>query len=104
MTASVTITLFAGGVTFVNQWYQTRNIDWKVPVATVILAAGMEAFSKLDNGAATALSVMVLIGASTTQFNGKSALDTVTNLTKNKATSPPKGTVSKISNQGNPNG
>ena len=92
MTTSVTITLVAGGITFVNEWYQTKNIDWKVPLATAILAVGMQVFAELDNGAAT------------TQFNGKSALDTVLALAGNTKTSAPKGSVSKISNQGNPNG
>jgi hypothetical protein len=104
MTASVTITLVAGGMTFVNEWYQTRNIDWKVPLATSLLAVGMEVFSKLDNGAATALSVLVFLGAATTQFNGKSAVDTVLELLGNTKTTAPKGSVSKISNQGKTNG
>jgi hypothetical protein len=103
MPASVTITLVAGGMTFVNEWYQTKNIDWKVPIATVILAVGMDGFSKLSNGAATALSVIVFLGAATTQFNGKSSVDTITNLLGNTKTTAPKGSVSKISNAGNPN-
>lgn len=104
MTASVTITLVAGGITFVNEWYQTRNIDWKVPLATTLLAVGMEVFSSLDSGAATALSVLVLMGAATTQFNGKSAVSTVLEMLGNTKTTAPKGSVSKIPNQGNPNG
>jgi hypothetical protein len=104
VTASVTITLVAGGMTFVNEWYQTRNIDWKVPIATAILAVGMEVFSKASSGAATSLSVIIFLGAATTQFNGKSAVDTVTDLLSNTKTSAPKGATSKISNQGNSNG
>lgn len=94
-----TVTLVAGGITFVNQWYWTHNLDWKVPVATVILAAGMSGLGKLDTKAANILSLMVLMGASTTKFNGHSAIDTVTTLTASRKTAPPKGTVSKVSNQ-----
>jgi hypothetical protein len=104
MPASVTITVVAGGMTFVNEWYQTKNIDWKVPVATVVLAAAMDGFSKVSNGAATALSVIIFLGAATTQFNGKSTVDTITDLLGNTKTSAPAKSVSKISNQGNPNG
>jgi hypothetical protein len=104
MTASVTITLAAGGMTFVNEWYQTKNIDWKVPLATALLAVGMEVFSNVDNGAATAFSVIIFLGAATTKFNGKSPVDTVSALLSNTKTSAPRGSVSKISNQGNPNG
>lgn len=93
------ITLTAGGITFVNQWYQTRNIDWKVPVATVILAGGVDVLSRLDTKAATILSVLILMGAVTTKFNGKSAIDMISQLTQSKQTAPPKGSVSKVSNQ-----
>jgi len=93
------ITLTAGGITFINQWYWTHNLDWKVPVATIILAAGMDALAHLDERAATILSVLVLMGAATTKFNGHSAIDTITGLTKSKTTAPPKGSVSKVSNQ-----
>jgi hypothetical protein len=104
MPASVTITLVAGGMTFVNEWYQTKNIDWKVPIATSLLAVGMEVFAKASNSAATALSVIIFLGAATTQFNGKSTVDTITDLLGNTKTSAPKGATSKISNKGNPNG
>lgn len=97
--AATMITLTAGGITFVNQWYQTRNVDWKVPVATVILAAAMDGLARLDSKAATILSVLVLMGAATTKFNGKSAVDMITSLTQSKGTAPPKGSVSKVSNQ-----
>lgn len=99
MAAATVITLVAGGITFVNQWYQTRNLDWKVPVATVILAGGIDVLSNLDSKAATILSLLILMGAATTQFNGHSALDTVTSLTGNTSTSPPRGTMSKVPNK-----
>lgn len=96
---SATVTLVAGGITFVNQWYWTRNLDWKVPVATVFLAAGMSGLAKLDTKTANILSIFVLMGAATTKFNGHSAIDTVTVLTQSKKTAPPKGSVSKVPNQ-----
>ena len=79
---AISITLVAGGITFVNQWYQTKVIDWKVPVGTVILAAGIGVIEGIDSKAAIMLSIMVLLGAATTQFNGKSILDVVTALTQ----------------------
>jgi len=93
------LVLTAGGVTFVNQWYQTRNVDWKVPVATVILAAGVDALANLDNRGATILGFMILLGAATTRFNGKSAIDTVTHLTKSQSTAPLTGSQSKVPNR-----
>lgn len=78
----VTITLIAGGITFTNQWYQTKKADWKVPVATVLLSAAVGGIAALDDKAATLLSLLILLGASTTQFNGKSFVDTITVLTR----------------------
>lgn len=89
----------AGGITFTNQWYQTRNIDWKVPVATLILAAGIDVLANIDKTGANILSVMVLLGAATTKYNNHSAVDTVTALVQSKQTAPPKGSVSQIPNK-----
>lgn len=93
------ITLTAGGITFVNQWYQTHNLDWKVPVATVILGAGVDAFSKLDSKGALLLSGLILMGALTTKFGGKTPIDLITGFVNSRGTSPPKGSVSKVSNR-----
>jgi hypothetical protein len=81
---SVVITITAGGITFVNQWYQTKRIDWKVPVATLILAGGIDLLAKLDSKGATILAFLILLGAASTKFNGKSAVDTVTALINSK--------------------
>ena len=97
MPASVTITLVAGGMTFVNAWLQTKQMDWKVPVATVILAAAMSGFDQVDHGAATALAVMILLGSATTEFNGKSPIDVVTALVNSP--SPTAKATSKIPNR-----
>lgn len=75
-TATV-IVLTAGSITFVNEWYQTKKVDWKVPLATLLGAFLMDGLSHLDQGAATGLSVMILIAAAVTRFNGHSAADTI---------------------------
>jgi hypothetical protein len=97
MAAATTITLVAGGMTFINEWYQTKSIDWKVPVATLILAAAMSGFDQVDHGAATAFAVIVFLGAATTEFNGKSPIDVVTSLVNSP--SPAANKTSKISNR-----
>jgi hypothetical protein len=71
------IVLTAGSMTFVNEWYQTNQINWRVPIATMIAAACFEGISKVDDKAATALAVMVLMVAVTTKFGGKSVVGTV---------------------------
>lgn len=86
MAAAAVIVLTAGGITFTNDWYQTRNVNWKVPVATVLLAAGIDALESISPVAATGLAVMVLLGAATTKFNGKSFADTLTSMLNSKTT------------------
>lgn len=76
-TATVLV-LTAGTMTFTNEWYQTKEINWRVPLATVLLAAMMDGLSHVDEKAATGLSVMILIGALLTRFNGKSVADQLT--------------------------
>lgn len=97
--AATVIVLTAGGMTFTNQWYQTRNLDWKVPVATVILAAGVDVFSKLDEKGAVILAALIFVGAATTKFNGRSPVNLVSQLIASRGTAPPKGSVSKIPNR-----
>ena len=79
MTASpaTVIVLISGGTTFAVEWAFGHQIDWKVPLATVLLAAGAEGFSALDRNGATLLSLFVALGAFTTKFNGHSAIDLV---------------------------
>jgi hypothetical protein len=74
------IIIIAGGITFANEWYQTKQINWRIPVATIILAAIFDGLAHLDSKVATGLSVMALIGALTAEFGGKSAASTLAGL------------------------
>jgi glucokinase len=78
------IILVAGTSTFANEWYQTGKVNWRVPVATLLLAAGFDALAHIDDKAAVGLSIVVLIGAATTRFGGKSTADTLAELFSNK--------------------
>jgi hypothetical protein len=75
-----TLVLVAGTITFANEWYQTKVFNWRVPIATVLIAAGFEGLDKFDPRVATGLGIMALIVAGTTTFNGKSAADTIGSL------------------------
>lgn len=80
------IVLTAGTITFANEWYQTHEINLRIPVATLLAAAIFDGLAHIDDKAAVALSVIVLLGASTAKFNGNSAADTLAKLfsTSNK--------------------
>lgn len=77
METATAIILFAGTATFANEWWQTHQVNWRIPVATLLLGAAFDGLSRLDPKTATLLSVMVLIGAMTTKFNGNSAASTL---------------------------
>ena len=81
--------LTAGTMTFANEWWQTKQVNWRVPVATLLLAAAIDFVTKLDTTVANGLAVMIFIGAGTAQFNGKSAFDTLADLFG--GANPPKG-------------
>ena len=90
MAAATNIILVAGTATFVNEWYQTHEVNWRVPVATVLIAAVFDGLAKLDPKAATGLSIMAFIAAMTTQFNGQSVAGTVASLYSTPPKSPSK--------------
>jgi hypothetical protein len=96
---ATTIVLVAGAVTFTGEWYWTKTIDWKVPLATILLAGGFEVLSNMDRNGATLLSVMVLVGALSTKFSGHSAFDMITTLIGGgkTATTPTAKTPAKAS-------
>lgn len=71
------VVVTAGTITFINEWYQTKTVNWRVPVATVLLGAGIDFASHVNENAAIGLSVMVLIAALVTKFNGHSVADTI---------------------------
>ena len=74
------LVLTAGTMTFANEWYQTKQVNWRVPIATLLLAGVMEFIGKLDSKISNALGVMIFIGAGSTPFRGKSAFDTLSDL------------------------
>ena len=89
------IILTAGGMTFVNEWYQTGTVNWRVPVATMLAAAVFDGLSKIDDKAATALAVMALLVAATTKFGGKSVSETVADIFKSTTTKQTTVTASR---------
>jgi len=74
------IVLVAGAVTFTGEWYWSQKMDWKVPLATILLAAGFEGLSSLDRNGTTILALIIFAGAASTKFSGHSAFDMVTAL------------------------
>jgi hypothetical protein len=68
------LVLAAGTLSFGNEWLQTKQVNWRIPVATVLAAAAAAGIGKVSSGAATSLGVMALIVAAATPLNGKSPI------------------------------
>lgn len=71
------LVLLAGTLTFSNEWLQTHEINWRVPVATVLAAAATAGVGRISPGGATSLGVMALIVAAATPLNGKSPIQQI---------------------------
>jgi hypothetical protein len=69
------LVLTAGGITFATKFYYSHDLDWKVAIATPLIAAGFAGMGKLDPKATMVLGVMALAAAATTKFNGHSFTD-----------------------------
>jgi hypothetical protein len=82
----VGLVLTAGTLTFGNAWYQDNQLDWRVPVATLLAAGMVTGVEKASPFASTALGAMVLIGAVTfTPKNGVSCIQEAANILNGKS-------------------
>lgn len=90
MTSTATvIVLTAGTITFANEWYQTQTVNWKIPLATILAGLLFDGLAHINDHAAVGLSVVVLIGAVTTKFGGKSVADSIAEtFTKQPSSTP----------------
>lgn len=61
-------------MTIGNEFLQKGSISWRVPIATLLLAAGAQALASWSPSAANGLATMVLIGAAITPYNGKTPI------------------------------
>jgi hypothetical protein len=80
------IVLLAGTLTFGNEWIQTKQLNWKVPVATVLAAAAVAGLGKVSPGAGTSIGLMALIVAATTPLQGKSPIQELASVVNTKPT------------------
>lgn len=66
--------MFAGTVSFGNEWLQTGKPNFRIPVATLVAGLFLNGVERLYPKAGTGLAVIVLITVLATPFNGKSPL------------------------------
>jgi hypothetical protein len=66
------LVILAGTLTFGNEWLQTREVNWRIPVATVLAGAAAAAVGQVSPSGAASLGVMALIVAAVTPLNGRS--------------------------------
>jgi hypothetical protein len=85
MAATATVIIItAGTITFTNEWLQTHEVNLRIPLATVLAAAVFDTLAHFNDKAATGLAIIVLLGAVTTKFSGKSIANEVRDTFKGK--------------------
>jgi hypothetical protein len=90
------LVLLAGTLSFSNEWLQTREINWRIPVATMLAAAAVSGFSHVSPNGATSLGVMALIVAAATPLNGKSPIQEFNAFINPPGTAKKKTTTAKV--------
>jgi hypothetical protein len=89
------LVLLAGTLTFGNEWLQTHEVNWRVPVATVLAAAAVAGIGRVSPGAGAGLGVMALIVAAATPLNGKSPIQELGSVVNGSKTVKSKTTTAK---------
>jgi hypothetical protein len=89
------LVLFAGTLTFSNEWLQTRELNWRIPVATVLAGAAVAGIGRVSPGGASSMGVMALIVAAVTPLNGKSPIQEIGSVVNARATAKTKTTTVK---------
>lgn len=74
MDAGPGLVVLAGAMTFANEWYQTGKANWRVPIATILAAALVGGLAAISPNASKAFGGIVLVGAATAKFGGKSVV------------------------------
>jgi hypothetical protein len=88
MAASTGIVLSAAGIAFVNDWYQTNDIPWRIGVAGLLLAAFMGGVEKIPDAQpfAVGLSAIALVTVLVTPISGRnSPLQSLSNVVNTPA-------------------
>ena len=75
MDTGVALVLSGGAATFGNEWMQNGELNWRVPIAVMLLAGLDGALSALSPSAGLAFGAIVFTGAIATPLNGKSVID-----------------------------
>jgi hypothetical protein len=84
MAKSTGIVLTATGISFANDWLQTNQPNWRIPVAGLVVALIFDGVEHVNETAGVGLSVLMMIAVLLTPIHGKSPADTIISLTKGK--------------------
>lgn len=90
------LVLLAGTLTFSNEWLQTKEVNWRVPVATVLAAAVVAGVGRVSPGGAASMGVMALIVAAATPLAGKSPIQEIGNVVNHSASTKKTATTTKV--------
>lgn len=84
MAESTGIVLAATTVSFANNWYQTGEVNIRIPIAGLFVALIFGGVERLDTRAGVGLAYLMLITAVLTPIQGKSPAETLVDWTEGK--------------------
>jgi hypothetical protein len=82
------IVLTATAISFTNEWYDTGDPNFRIPVAGFLVALLFDGINAVNEGAANGLAILMFIAVMTTPFKGKSPLETLSSLAVAQKGSP----------------
>lgn len=89
------VVLLAATLTFGNEWYQTHEINWRIPVAGALAAVAVAGIGRVSPTAGISVGLMALIVAATTPLNGKSPVQELALIVDGSRTKKTKATTTK---------
>jgi len=90
------LVFLAGTLSFSNEWLQTKEINWRIPVATALAAAAISGLGNISPNGATSVGVMALVVAAATPLNGKSPIQQIGSFINPPAKAKSKTTTAKV--------
>lgn len=84
MAKSTGIVLTAGAISFGNDWWQSKQPNFRIPVATLAVALIFGGIERINEKAGIGLGVIMLVTVLVTPMHGKAPLQSLGEIGKGK--------------------
>lgn len=84
MAKSTGIVLGAGAISFTNDWYQSKQPNFRIPIATFAVALIFAGIEKVNETAGVGLATIMFVTVLFTPMHGEAPLQTLGQIGKGK--------------------